>query len=85
MSETRIRLAAGTDVGLLRKNNEDNFVVNGNLVENNWIIPNSSELLSLGEWGCLLVVADGMGGMNAVRLPLLLPLKPYKNDFHRKS
>ena len=50
MSETRIRLAAGTDVGLVRKNNEDNFVVNGNLVENNWIIPNSSELLSLGEW-----------------------------------
>lgn len=85
MSETRIRLAAGTDVGLVRKNNEDNFVVNGNLVENNWIIPNSSELLSLGEWGCLLVVADGMGGMNAGEVASSIAIETIQERFSPKE
>ena len=31
MSEISIKLAAGTNVGLVRKNNEDNFVVGANI------------------------------------------------------
>lgn len=62
---TSFRLFAGTDVGL-RGNNEDNFTVNPDLTHNDWIIPIvQPNPILLGERGCLIVVADGMGGMNA--------------------
>ena len=66
MSEITVKLTAGTNVGKVRTNNEDNFIVNADLVQNEWLIPhNSSQAIPLGEAGALLVVADGMGGMNA--------------------
>ena len=53
-------------MGKVRTNNEDNFIVNADLVQSDWLIPNnSSQAIPLGEAGALLVVADGMGGMNA--------------------
>ena len=59
------RLFAGTDVGL-RDNNEDNFTVCPDLAIGEWIVPaNQQENITLGSRGCLMVVADGMGGMNA--------------------
>ena len=33
MQRVKIKLAAGTHVGLIRKNNEDNFIVNKDLVQ----------------------------------------------------
>lgn len=64
MSEIKFRMAAKTDVGLERSNNEDNFQVAANLEESpmRWI--NNHEY-TLGRKGALMVVADGMGGMNA--------------------
>ena len=50
MSEISIKLAAGTNVGLVRKNNEDNFVVNRDLCQSEWIIPQSIEPISLGRY-----------------------------------
>lgn len=64
MSEIRFRVAAKTDVGLERSNNEDNFQVSANLNEAPMKWVNNQEY-SLGLKGALLVVADGMGGMNA--------------------
>ncbi len=64
MSEIRFRLAAKTDVGLERTNNEDNFQVSANLEEAPMKWVNNQEY-TLGRKGALLVVADGMGGMNA--------------------
>lgn len=59
------KLFAGTDVGL-RDNNEDNFSVCPDLSLGQWIVPaDSQETIQLGQYGCLLVVADGMGGQNA--------------------
>jgi protein phosphatase len=59
------RLFAGTDIGL-RDNNEDNFTVCPDLAKDEWMIPaNQQENIALGSRGCLMVVADGMGGMNA--------------------
>lgn len=59
------RLFAGTDVGL-RDNNEDNFTVCPDLAKGEWMLPaNQQENITLGSRGCLMVVADGMGGMNA--------------------
>jgi protein phosphatase len=66
MNDIHFQLTAGTDVGLLRSNNEDNFVVSANLAELEWFIPEDKAIhIMLKEKGCLLVVADGMGGMNA--------------------
>lgn len=64
MSDIRFRIAAKTDVGLERNNNEDNFQVSANLDETPMKWVNNQEY-SLGKKGALLVVADGMGGMNA--------------------
>lgn len=62
---TYFKLIAGTNIGL-RQNNEDNFTVCANLSKPDWGIPvNYQEEIELGEHGCILVVADGMGGQNA--------------------
>ena len=62
---TNFKLLAGTNIGL-RQNNEDNFTVCANLSKSDWGIPvNYQEEIELGERGCILVVADGMGGQNA--------------------
>ena len=65
MSEVKFKLAAGTNVGLIRKNNEDNFVVSSDLSTSDWLIPQAGDYVDLGKYGALLVVADGMGGANA--------------------
>lgn len=65
MIMTQFKLIAGTNVGL-RKNNEDNFIVCANLAGQDWGIPvDYQNARELGEKGCILVVADGMGGQNA--------------------
>ena len=59
------KLFAGTHIGL-RENNEDNFTVCPDLTFDEWIVPaDSQRAIQLGERGCMLVVADGMGGQNA--------------------
>ena len=59
------RLFAGTDVGL-RENNEDNFTVCPDIAAGRWIIPTDcTTAIDLGPQGCVMVVADGMGGQNA--------------------
>ena len=65
MSEVKFKLAAGTNVGLFRQNNEDNFIVSPDLASAQWLLPKEDEYVELGQYGALLVVADGMGGMNA--------------------
>lgn len=59
-------MTAATNVGLVRTNNEDNFIVNPDLTVPEWEVPSDPDaLISLGKNGCVMVVADGMGGMNA--------------------
>ena len=59
------KMFAGTNVGL-RENNEDNFTVCPDLNSSKWIVPaDHQRAFPLAERGCLLVVADGMGGQNA--------------------
>ena len=65
MSEVKFKLAAGTNVGLVRTNNEDNFIVCPDLGTSTWLIPQDSNFAELGDLGAMLVVADGMGGANA--------------------
>lgn len=64
MSNIKFKIAAKTDVGRVRTNNEDNLQAASDLssAPMKWV--NDLEC-DLGDKGALLVVADGMGGMNA--------------------
>ncbi len=76
-----IKLFAGTDVGL-RDNNEDNFIVCPDLTKDEWMVPaNQQEPIQLGQRGCLVVVADGMGGMNAGEVASDIAIKTVQRLF----
>ena len=82
MSKVSFRLTAGTNVGCVRTNNEDNFTVNPDLTKKEWFLPSDSFTeISLGEAGCLFVVADGMGGMNAGEVASDIAVKTIEEIF----
>lgn len=82
MSDISFRLTGGTNVGLVRTNNEDNFIVNADLTQTDWFIPrDTSKEISLGKYGCLFVVADGMGGMNAGEVASAIAIDSVKKAF----
>lgn len=85
MSDITFKMTAETNVGLVRTNNEDNFIVNPDLAsENNWFVPgDAEEVITLGENGCVLVVADGMGGMNAGEVASELAVEGIKAAFSK--
>lgn len=80
MSTIKFRIAAKTDVGLVRTNNEDNFQASSDLSEGQmrWV---NNEICSLGDKGALLVVADGMGGMNAGEVASELAIETIREYF----
>lgn len=82
MSDITFRLTGGTNVGLVRTNNEDNFIVNTDLTQTDWFLPSdTSKEIALGELGCLFVVADGMGGMNAGEVASAIAIDSVKEAF----
>lgn len=80
MNEIKFRIAAKTDVGLVRTNNEDNFQAASDLASGQmrWV---NNEVCSLGRLGALIVVADGMGGMNAGEVASELAIETIKKWF----
>ena len=80
MNDIHFRIAAKTDVGLERNNNEDNLQVSANLDEMPMKWVNNQEY-SLGKKGALLVVADGMGGMNAGEVASEIAINTVKELF----
>lgn len=79
-----LRLFAGTNIGL-RENNEDNFIVCPDLVSNEWIVPSDSQkVIKLGSLGCIMVVADGMGGQNAGEVASAIAIDTVKEKFSPK-
>lgn len=85
MTTTNIRLSAATNVGLVRQNNEDNFVINKDLSQSEWLIPSADEVVSLGEYGSLIVVADGMGGANAGEVASAIAIETVQEMFSVQS
>ncbi len=81
MPEIKISIAAGTNVGLVRDNNEDDFVVSPDLSTSEWLTPQADNCVSLGALGSLLVVADGMGGANAGEVASGIAIETVKEYF----
>lgn len=76
-----LKLFAGTDVGL-RENNEDNFIVCPDLSQKDWIVPSDfKQVIPLGSMGCVMVVADGMGGQNAGEIASAIAINTVKTMF----
>ncbi|MBA3513678.1 MAG: serine/threonine-protein phosphatase, partial [Pyrinomonadaceae bacterium] len=63
-----VELHAKSDVGRVRRGNEDNFLVLDLSMQKTWTgsdgtgPPQELKKLDLGEQGLVLVVSDGMGG-----------------------
>lgn len=84
MSNLTFRITGGTDVGLYRSNNEDNFIINADLSKSDWFIPSDTNLeIELSDVGSLFVVADGMGGMNAGEVASAIAIDTVKEMFTR--
>lgn len=80
MNKIKFKIAAKTDVGLLRTNNEDNFQASSDLLVQpmRWV---NNDVCQLGEKGALLVVADGMGGMNAGEVASRIAIDTIREEF----
>lgn len=83
MSDLTFKMTVATNVGLVRSNNEDNFIVTPDLSKpDNWFAPSGTdEVIALGEHGCVMVVADGMGGMNAGEVASELAVNSIRESF----
>lgn len=80
MSNIKFKIAAKTDVGRVRTNNEDNLQAACDLTTAPMKWVNDQEC-DLGDKGALLVVADGMGGMNAGEVASDIAIKTIKDFF----
>jgi serine/threonine protein phosphatase PrpC len=63
-----------------RPDNEDSFQLSDNLSAQNWAFT-TDEVVSLDEKGALLVVCDGMGGMNAGEVASAIAVETIKEWF----
>ena len=74
-----IKMAAWSDRAG-RPNNEDNFLLNKNISNHDWSF-SANETIPLDEKGALLVVCDGMGGMNAGEIASAIAVDTVKDWF----
>ena len=79
MSTIKFRMAARCEAAG-RAENEDNFLLSSNLSKDNWGFDTDKEI-SLGKNGALIVVCDGMGGMNAGEVASALAVDTIKKWF----
>lgn len=81
------RLVAYTDAAgkysaeAVRSGNEDNFFVDDDLTDNTTNKVAQDEIIQLGDLGMLMVVADGMGGMNAGEVASQIAIDTVKDSF----
>lgn len=68
-----------------RSGNEDNFYVDDDLTDEITNRVAQDKVLQLGELGMLMVVADGMGGMNAGEIASQIAVDTVKSAFKKKS
>ena len=81
---SKVVIQGKTDVGVVRKNNEDNLLVTDSILKEEWSF--SDKVVDLNEHGAVLIVADGMGGEVAGELASKLAvdsIRDYlKSNYH---
>ena len=81
----RISLSSITDVGKEREVNEDAFTNSPDLEKQSWDINTTNGLVPMGKWGCLSVVADGIGGSNAGDVASRIAMETVQRMFASKD
>lgn len=87
INKISFRLVAYTDAAgkfspdAVRSGNEDNFYVDDDLTDNIANKVAQDEVIQLGDLGMLMVVADGMGGMNAGEVASQIAIDTVKAAF----
>lgn len=76
-----INFAAITDVGIERTNNEDAVIICSNIENQNWGVTSENTFLPLGKYGSLMIVADGMGGVNAGEIASAIAIDSLRKYF----
>jgi serine/threonine protein phosphatase PrpC len=81
-TRTALKLTAKTDVGRVREHNEDNYVVCPDVEKKEWFF---SDTIIESEEGTLLVVADGMGGLNAGEVASAIAIETIQQYFNQDN
>lgn len=81
----KINITATTDVGRNRENNEDAYAFCPDLASPDWRMNRTGGYLPLGKQGSLLVVADGMGGVNAGEVAAAVAISSISKTFSSKA
>ena len=79
---TQFQITARTHEGKIRNHNEDNYIVSPSLDEDLWFFRNEKRY-SLGEKGCLMVVADGDGGKRVGEVAAKIAITTAKKYFQQ--
>ena len=78
----KFKLGAQTNVGCVRTNNEDNFVVSADLnAGESLLLRDCHSIFTLGNKVAMLVVADGMGGLEAGEIASRIAVDTMKEFF----
>lgn len=81
----KIKIAAITDTGKERTNNEDAFIICPDLSKQVWTLNETPTYIQLNEYGAILVVADGMGGTNAGEVASSIAVESIRESFSRDN
>lgn len=90
-NQISFRLVAYTDAAgkyspdAFRSGNEDNFYVDDDLTDSTTNRVSQDEVIQLGKLGMLMVVADGMGGMNAGEVASQIAIDTVKAAFKTEN
>ena len=77
----KISIAATTDIGKERSNNEDTFLICPELSLQNWSQNDTSSYIQLDKYGSVLIFADGMGGPQAGEVASSIAIESIQHYF----
>lgn len=81
----KIKIAAKTDTGKERENNEDAYIICPDLAQQDWSRSETPTYIPLGRYGSIIVVADGMGGANAGEVASSIATLSIKQTFTKEN
>lgn len=81
----KIKIAATTDIGKERTNNEDAYIICPDLLQQDWSQSETPTYIPLSKYGSLIVVADGMGGTNAGEVASSIAIESIRQTFSKSN